>query len=104
MVPILPVTFELAAETTFPVNEEHSTGLLMLSGQIMGIIDTFAMDALINDHDWSSDTSLLKLVFRPVSVYMALCVLITFLLGMYATFASSCFAPIEYLPFTIFVV
>jgi hypothetical protein len=32
MMPLLPVCFESAVECTYPVNEETSSGLLMLAG------------------------------------------------------------------------
>ena len=37
-VPIIAVAFEAAAEVTYPVNEELSSGILMTAGQIFGII------------------------------------------------------------------
>ncbi len=40
MTPLIPVSFESGAECTYPVSEEVSTGLLMSSGQIFGIIFT----------------------------------------------------------------
>ncbi len=32
MMPLLPVSFESAVECTYPVNEETSSGMLMLAG------------------------------------------------------------------------
>ena len=37
-IPIVAVTFECAAETTFPVSEELGSALLMTSGSILGVI------------------------------------------------------------------
>eukprot|EP01084_Bolivina_argentea_P189172 325401_1 len=36
--PIVPLTYECAAECTYPLNEEFTCGMLMSSGQIFGII------------------------------------------------------------------
>merc|ERR1719362_1369179 len=36
-IPIVAVTFEAAAECTYPVNEEVSSALLMTSGSVFGI-------------------------------------------------------------------
>lgn len=38
MIPIMAVGFELGVEVTYPIDESYSTGLLMFSGQLFGII------------------------------------------------------------------
>ena len=40
-----PIGFQYAAEISYPAPESSSQGLLLLSGQISGIIFIFAMDA-----------------------------------------------------------
>lgn len=42
----LPVALELSVECTYPVDEGTSAGLMWLTGQLFGIIITFAMDGL----------------------------------------------------------
>ena len=37
--PLLPLCFDLACEVTFPVGEAFTTGLLMMGGQIIGVIE-----------------------------------------------------------------
>jgi hypothetical protein len=37
--PVIPISFELACELTFPVGEALSTGILMSGGQIVGVIE-----------------------------------------------------------------
>lgn len=37
-IPIMPVGIELGVEVTFPIDESYSTGMLMLSGQLFGVI------------------------------------------------------------------
>jgi len=46
--PILPVTLELAVETTFPIGEATPSGVLMVSGQILGAAMIFTMDYFID--------------------------------------------------------
>eukprot|EP00455_Lapot_gusevi_P011371 TRINITY_DN15239_c0_g1_i2.p1 TRINITY_DN15239_c0_g1~~TRINITY_DN15239_c0_g1_i2.p1 ORF type:complete len:513 (-),score=101.85 TRINITY_DN15239_c0_g1_i2:131-1582(-) len=47
MMPLLPASFELAVETTFPISEETSGGVLVLAGNILGVGTVFLMDYLI---------------------------------------------------------
>lgn len=47
LMPLLPVALESAAETTYPVPEEASGGILILSGQVFGIIATGILNVLI---------------------------------------------------------
>lgn len=47
MLPMLPASFEAAAEVTYPVSEDISTGILMSFGQLTGIGFIFGLDALI---------------------------------------------------------
>ena len=39
--PLLPLSFDLACELTFPIGEALTTGLLMTGGQIVGAIEVF---------------------------------------------------------------
>ena len=43
----MPTAFSAAAEVTYPVPEDISSGLLMTSGQLTGIAFIFGLDALI---------------------------------------------------------
>jgi len=47
VLPMLPTSFSAAAEVTYPVPEDVSSGILMTSGQITGIGFIFGLDALI---------------------------------------------------------
>ena len=47
MMPMLPTSFNAAAEVTYPVSEDISSGLLMTAGQLTGIAFIFGLDALI---------------------------------------------------------
>lgn len=49
MLPLLPVAFECAAECTYPISEDLSTGGLMSAGQITGIVFIAALGALLDD-------------------------------------------------------
>lgn len=49
MLPLLPVTLEAGAEHTFPIPEESSTALLLLGGQLFGIIFVLLLPVLIPD-------------------------------------------------------
>ncbi|CAF1548078.1 unnamed protein product [Didymodactylos carnosus] len=50
LLPLLPVVFECSIECTFPINEACSNGILMCSGNILGGIFIFILDALIKKH------------------------------------------------------
>lgn len=45
--PLLPVSLGTAAEVTFPVPEEASTGLMIFAGNTLGVVFTFVYAALI---------------------------------------------------------
>jgi len=47
-VPILPISFECAAEATYPVSEDVSGGLLNIGGNLMGFATITIMDGLID--------------------------------------------------------
>jgi FLVCR family MFS transporter 7 len=47
MMPISAFMIELACEVTYPVGEAMSTGLLNMGGQVVGIVGTFIVDALL---------------------------------------------------------
>lgn len=48
MIPMLPVIIENAIETTYPISEELSSGLLFTVGNVIGIPMTFLMQFLID--------------------------------------------------------
>lgn len=50
MTPILPLTLELAVEITYPVGEATVTGMLMVSGQLVGIGLIFLFNWMIDNH------------------------------------------------------
>ena len=49
MLPMLPVSLETAAECTYPIPEDCSSALLMITGQLVGIPLIFGLDALIQE-------------------------------------------------------
>ncbi len=58
-----PLGFQYAAEITYPVPEGTSNGMLLLAGQISGIVFIIGMDALKSSATGSMTTSLLILTF-----------------------------------------
>eukprot|EP01083_Nonionella_stella_P013459 37880_1 len=55
-IPIVAVTFEAAAECTYPVNEELSSALLMTSGSVFGIAFILVWGAYLPDDGTRYDT------------------------------------------------
>jgi MFS family permease len=47
MLPILPITLEAATEHSYPIPEESAASVLLLGGQLFGIVYVFALPALI---------------------------------------------------------
>ena len=57
-----PIGFQYGAEVAYPAPEGTTTGLLLLIGQVSGIIFILAMDAFKNPTTGSMTTSLLVLI------------------------------------------
>jgi MFS family permease len=57
-----PIGFQYGAETTYPTPEGTSNGLLLLMGQISGIIFIFAMDAFKSPQTGSMTMSLVVII------------------------------------------
>jgi len=57
-----PIGFQYGAEVTYPTPEGTSNGLLILMGQISGIVFIFAMDAFKSPQTGSMTTSLVVLI------------------------------------------
>lgn len=57
-----PIGFQYGAEITYPIPEGTSNGLLLLAGQISGILFIFAMDGLKSPATGSMDGSLVALI------------------------------------------
>lgn len=53
MVPILPIGFEFACEVTFPIGEAMSGGILMTSGQIVGIIFILLISMFLDEENYT---------------------------------------------------
>lgn len=51
---VYPLGLELGVEITYPVAEATSTGLIIISGQVQGIIYVLLMSALARDVDKSN--------------------------------------------------
>ena len=49
MTPVMPLSFELSAECTYPMAEAVPTGLLMSGGQLVGVAATLFEGALVDD-------------------------------------------------------
>jgi MFS family permease len=66
-----PIGFQYGAEITYPTPEGTSNGLLILMGQISGIVFIFAMDAFKSPQTGSMTTSLVVLiVLMAVSIIL----------------------------------
>mmetsp|Transcript_26638 Transcript_26638/g.48344 ORF Transcript_26638/g.48344 Transcript_26638/m.48344 type:complete len:480 (-) Transcript_26638:3219-4658(-) len=48
MISLMPVALECACETTYPISEDLSSGILLSAGQISGIIYTLCVNTLID--------------------------------------------------------
>ncbi|MDP2995501.1 MAG: MFS transporter, partial [Anaerolineales bacterium] len=57
-----PIGFQYGAEITYPTPEGTSNGLLLLMGQISGIVFIFAMDAFKSPQTGSMTSSLVVLI------------------------------------------
>jgi MFS family permease len=57
-----PIGFQYGAETTYPASEGSSNGLLLLVGQISGIVFIFGMDIFKSKTDGSMSFPLLVLI------------------------------------------
>jgi FLVCR family MFS transporter 7 len=69
LLPLLPVTFECAVESTFPIRAEWSTGLLLCAGSVLGGIFTFVLGALINLAPVSNS----GVILTPASIFILCC-------------------------------
>ena len=49
MTPVLPLSLELAVESTYPLREATPSGILMCAGQLVGIVLIIEMDGLIKN-------------------------------------------------------
>lgn len=62
MLPLLPVCMECAAECTYPISEDASSGCMLLAGNVLSIILIFTEDYLIGLH------STYTTVFTPAAI------------------------------------
>lgn len=63
ILPLLPLTFEVAAEHTYPIPEDSSAAVLMSSGQIFGMIFIFSQQALLQLQDRC-------VMFPPICIFL----------------------------------
>ena len=68
MVPIMAVAFDFGVELTYPIGESFSTGVLMSSGQLFGIIYTVSSSVLIDQYDTKVEAKGSKISYIIVSV------------------------------------
>ena len=79
LLPLLPVSFECAAECTYPIPLEWSTGLLLCTGNLLGGVFIFIMQALTELPPVSTSgviitpTSIFILCIVAISTIVALC-------------------------------
>ena len=64
-----PIAFQYGAEIAYPVPEGTSYGLLMLMGQISGILFIYGMDALRSPVSGAMTTSLVILLFLMLATF-----------------------------------
>lgn len=88
MLPLLPVSFECAAECTFPVREDMSTGGLMSAGQLTGIVFIVVLGKLL-DRQPQYESYVFEPAYILIVVCIGLCVLgILFFKGKYLRLAA----------------
>jgi len=80
MVPIMAVAFDFGVEITYPIGESYSTGVLMSSGQLFGIIYTVSSSVLIDKYDTLEEAKGSKISYIIVSVAAGFALLLSFLL------------------------
>eukprot|EP00127_Corallochytrium_limacisporum_P002003 Clim_evm3s98 gene=Clim_evmTU3s98 len=84
IVPLMPIAFEAGVECSFPISEDVSTGLLMSSAQLFGIIFIFVLTALVEAQPDYGTTYVFEPTYIVVTVWMvAMLLLIVFYRGRY---------------------
>jgi hypothetical protein len=49
MVPVMAVAFDFGVELSYPIDESYSTGVIISTGQLFGIIYTVIASVLIDN-------------------------------------------------------
>mmetsp|Transcript_119284 Transcript_119284/g.216839 ORF Transcript_119284/g.216839 Transcript_119284/m.216839 type:complete len:491 (-) Transcript_119284:99-1571(-) len=87
--PMLPVSMETAVECTFPVPEEASGGLLLMAGQVFGVIFTLTLENLLTSGGGSSFEGVwTSAAFFILSVELAASMLVLCYRGQYKRHVS----------------
>lgn len=80
MMPLLPITLECAVESTFPISEEASTGLLMASGNTFGIVFIFVLQYFLGlRRTWDDNPTVLVPSSILIAAIVTLCIPFVFL-------------------------
>jgi len=75
--PLMPICLECALECTYPVKEEISNGLLMGSGQLVGMLMTAIVTKLLDSQENYGD----HYIFEPLYTFTIITVAISVLFG-----------------------
>jgi len=76
LMPLMPVAMECAAECTYPVGEDISTGFLMMGGCELSVVTIYLFDYLINLSPTYTS------VWTPASITFLVCISLTGLVAV----------------------
>jgi MFS transporter, FLVCR family, MFS-domain-containing protein 7 len=78
MMPLYPITLECAVECTYPISEENSGGLLLLVGNLTGMLFTFVIAALITLQDTYITAVTPAAIFIMAVILLCVCAVLQF--------------------------
>ena len=78
MMPLYPITLECAVECTYPISEENSGGLLLLVGNLTGMLFTFVIAALITVQDTYVTAVTPAAIFIMAVILLCVCAVLQF--------------------------
>ena len=74
--PIMTVAEDFGVELTFPIGESYSTGLILTTGMIFGIANTYICSQILDSY--GSDITGVKivyLIFAVMAILAAICIM-----------------------------
>jgi len=77
MIPMMPATMESAAECTYPVSEDDAVGLLMTTGNVLGVVLTIALDYFLKQGD--PNATGVSYIFGAQNIFVGICSVAAFL-------------------------
>lgn len=69
LLPMLPASFELVAEFTYPITSDISVGLLLVGGNVVGIPLVYALESLIRTMAWDATPG--SSIFVVATIFVA---------------------------------